>query len=83
MRRKKERSKQGQTVHVQYIEVNYIYMYMYMYCSLCVYTCIPCLLEFTDKINRYLDCKVVTDTCYPQGSSVPSGVDVSVHVHIA
>ena len=37
-------------------------------------------LEFTDKINRYLDCKVVTDTCYPQGSSVPSGVDVSVHV---
>ena len=30
------------------------------------------------SVIRYLSCKVVTDTCCPQGSSIPPGVDVSI-----
>ena len=32
--------------------------------------------------KRCLSCKVVTETCCPQGSSIPPGMDVSLHMHM-
>ena len=35
-----------------------------------LYTCTP--------LHRYLDCKLVTETCCPHGMSIPPGVKVSL-----